>query len=147
MKIYIATPISNRPELTLMDRLRGARARVDDIVRKVREPGDLDISTLSQQATKEELEEIRKAEFCSTFDVNAMSDKTTEPEAMGNCIRLVLECDAVLVDNSIMISHGVLAESSVAGIYGKKRYLFKDAAYDEELVRLKWKLANERHET
>lgn len=111
MKIYIATPINNRPEKTMEERLKAARERIEQIAQYMREARTI------VQGSKNTL---RTAEYCSTFDVNPIGCNHTEAEAMGNCIRLLLECDAIIIDKGMAIhSKGMWVEYYTAKTFGK----------------------------
>lgn len=111
MKIYIATPINNRPEKTMEERLKAAKERVEQIVQYMRD---------AQPIVQGSKNPLRTAEYCSTFDVNPLGCNHTEAEAMGNCIRLLLECDAIMIDKGMAIhSKGMDVEHYTANAFGK----------------------------
>lgn len=111
MRIYIATPISNRPEKTMGERLKAAKERVEQITQYMQEA-----RTIEQGAKNQ----FCSAEYCSTFDVNPLGCNHTEAEAMGNCIRLLLECDAIMIDKGMAIhSKGMDVEHYTANVFGK----------------------------
>lgn len=115
MKVYIATPINNRPEPTMERRLAAACLRVSEI-----------------KAICRKKESIFGPEpvLVSTFDVNPMTEGVTEAEAMGRCVSLLLTCDVIVVDNynpeRTGLSKGVTAETLVAKIYNKKVLYLRD---------------------
>jgi hypothetical protein len=111
MRIYIATPISNRPEKTMEERLKAAKERVEQIAQYMR-----DARTITDKGKNP----FTVAEYCSTFDVNPIGCNHTEAEAMGNCIRLLLECDAIIIDKGMEIhSNGMDVEHYTANAFGK----------------------------
>ena len=115
MKIYIATPITNRPEATMEERLKAAKERVEKIAQYMRE----------ERRPVTDGDPLRTAEYCSTFDVNPIGCNHTEAEAMGNCIRLLLECDAIMLDKGMAIySKGMDAEHFTANAFSKNVFYF-----------------------
>lgn len=116
MKIYIATPITYRPEATMEERLKAAKERVEKIAQYMRE---------ERPTNQGDGDPLRTAEYCSTFDVNPIGCNHTEAEAMGNCIRLLLECDAIMLDKGVAIySKGMDAEHFTANAFSKNVYYF-----------------------
>lgn len=108
MKIYIATPINSRPEHTLYTRMLCAKKRVEEIVKAIRQSN---------------MELLAKAEYYSTFDINPITKHANESKAMGNCVRLVMDCDAILLDDEMEGKHpskGMHIEETVAETYGKE---------------------------
>lgn len=111
MKIYIATPINNRPEGTILEKALGARERIKYLQELYKEHPDYFVG-----GSREE------AEFCSTFDANFKAIQIyTEAAAMGRCVKRVMESDAVILDKADNIeSKGMDVEEFVAKTYGKK---------------------------
>lgn len=106
MNIYIATPISARKEKTFRDKWNAAAARcraLQDIIKD--DP------------------RFAGAAFTSTFHVNSPAvRRATEAIAMGNCIRAVLDADAIYLDHGWNNSKGCCLEYQAAKIYGKDIY-------------------------
>lgn len=105
MKLYIATPINARREQGFANKYKAARQRV------------------------KQLKEFLKLDYrfsgytcVSSFDVNK-SQKISEADAMGNCIKAVLECDAIYLDHAWQSSKGCNLEYRAAKIYDK--YIFE----------------------
>lgn len=105
MTLYISTPLNGRTDTEdFTEKMRRAKERVEELTRRVRQ---------------------FKA-FChydriiSTFDLNPTGEET-EAEAMGRCIRAVIEADAVLMDwdPSKGNSRGCRLELTAARLYGK----------------------------
>lgn len=86
-------------ESTFEEKLNVARRRVEQ---------------LKEEIIKQ-LELCDDIEFVSTFDVN--EEITNEAVAMGNCIRQVLECDAIFLDDFWKKSNGCLLEANAACVY------------------------------
>lgn len=108
MKIYIATPINSRPEHQMIDKMFGAKDRVKEIVAAMR---------------KSKMKLLAEAQFYSTFDINRIAHNVNESKAMGNCVRLVMDCDAILLDDEMDSKHpskGMHIEETVAETYGKE---------------------------
>lgn len=121
MRIYIATPISNRPEKTMEERLKAAKERVEQIVRYMRD---------AQPIVQGSKNPLRTAEYCSTFDVNPIGCNHTEAEAIGNCIRLLMECDAIILDKGMAIhSKGMCVERYTAEVFDKVILYYWPKAY------------------
>lgn len=101
MKVYIATPVNGRPEKTFEEKRQAAYERIQYL---------MSISRPSQW------------EPVSSFDVCPLNEDISEAEAMGRCIRLLMTCDAILVDRYLPIEHskGVLLELRCAKLYGIK---------------------------
>lgn len=111
MRIYIATPISNRPEKTMEERLKAAKTRVEQIAQYMRN---------AQTIVQGSKNPLQTAEYCSTFDVNPIGCNHTEAETIGNCIRLLLECDAIIIDKGMAFpSKGMDVEHYAANVFGK----------------------------
>lgn len=85
MKLYIATPINNRPEETMAEKLQAAARRVDAIR-----------AVVQTDPAFAEYDEI-----VSTFDVNPIGQETDEETAMARCIELVKTCDAIILDRDL----------------------------------------------
>ena len=114
MKIYISTPVTSRPEKTLLAKRNAAKKRCSQLATIWKEQfSDKDISVC--------------------FD-NFTSQKMNDAEAMGLCIEALLTCDAILVDTDYEKSKGCRAELAVANIYGIKTYFIKNGRIEEEIT-------------
>lgn len=125
MKIYIATPVNARLEPTMAEKLTGAKERIEKLKPLLRE------HCLRRHHVEPEL--------VSTFDVNPIHCSRTEAEAMGNCIRLLLECDTIAIDYATPESKesiGMYVEVDVALAYRKNiiRLLKSEKDGKESLV-------------
>jgi len=111
MKVYISTPINGRDETTIVEKLDGARQRVEELESLIR--------------TKDK---YKDAELISTFDskVNAGFMEQPECDVLARCIRAVLQCDVVFFDIGYLNSKGCMLEYYAAKIYGKKIILYGD---------------------
>ena len=101
MKLYIATPINVRHELTMREKLVAAKHRVE-MLKEVR----------ADDAR------VKDCGMISTFDFNDMND--TEEKAMSRCIYHVLTSDAIYLDHGWTASKGCNLEYLTAKIYGKR---------------------------
>ena len=100
MKLYIATPINVRQELTMREKLVAAKHRVE-MLKEI----------LADDAR------FKDYEMISTFDFNDMND--TEEKAMSRCIYHVLTSDAIYFVRGWTVSKGCNLEYLTARIYGK----------------------------
>ena len=107
MRVYIATPINGRHDgRDFKEKLALARHRVDILKQVLRDkPG------------------FKGCEFVSTFDFKDQLNKT-EHKAMGDCIALVMTCDAIMLDHGWLQSKGCNLEYRAAKIYGKEIFEF-----------------------
>lgn len=106
MRLYIATPINARPEKTFAEKKRAARHRVN----------------LLKEIIGDDDRFGKYNELVSTFDNRAITDDTTEEEAVGLCVMEVLKSDAIYLDHGWNVSKGCNIEYRAARIYGKKIY-------------------------
>lgn len=102
MRLYIATPINARNEQGFRNKRKAAMRRV------------------------KELKEVIKTDFrfygyevVSSFDVNK-TENISEAIAMGNCIKAVMESDAIYLDHAWQSSKGCNLEYRAAKIYDKE---------------------------
>lgn len=100
--MYIATPINGRHDADSFDeKLAKAERRIGHLKQILRdEPA------------------FKDYEFTSTFDIHDDGEMPPESEAMGDCIALVLECDAIYLDHGWLQSKGCNLEYRAAKIYG-----------------------------
>lgn len=104
MKIYIATPINARSERTFKEKYNAAKRRVDFLMK---------LTYFIPQ--------FRGSHFTSTFKINSLGE-FSETEALGRCVSMVLECDAIYLDHGWQSSKGCNLEYWTAKIYGKTIY-------------------------
>lgn len=111
MKIYIATPVNARKEATLEEKRKAAHERV------------LELAEMLKQ-------KFPSAEFHSSFDwdiaplgCHCVKD---EPQIMGKCVRRVMECDMVFLDEGWKESKGCVVEFYTADTYEKEVKCLKD---------------------
>lgn len=107
-KVYFATPVNGRRELSMMEKKRGALYRC----LKVREQLKMTYPDWI---------------ICYSFMVCPIGQELTEAEAMGRCVTLLMECDALILDDGWMESAGCSVERSVAVNYGKKILTIEEA--------------------
>lgn len=113
MKIYIATPINTLTGKNLKDKLRTARNRVKKITQILKSDS-----------------QFKGCTFISTFDVNTEED-ISEAVAMGNCIRAVMESDAIFMDYRWKSSKGCMLEYRTAELYNKPIYGYLKTGDDD----------------
>ena len=106
MKIYIATPVTSRPEKSPQERLAAARHRIE----------------LLKEILADE-PQFKDCEFCGTFDIPRQGSETEE-HILATCVELVLTSDAIYLDHAWNSSKGCNLEYRAAKIYGKKIYEF-----------------------
>ena len=104
MKIYLSTPVTSRPEKTYEEQYKAAEKRVAEMKEIFR--------------TKHNGPE-KVYSFVSFADI-VPPWNCTEAEAMGRCIKAVIECDAILMDIGHDYSRGCSVELFTAITYGKK---------------------------
>lgn len=104
-RVYIATPINGRHDgRDFKEKLAFAKHRVD-VLKQV----------LSDEPA------FKECEFVSTFDIHN-GTMPSEAKAMGDCITLVLSCDAIYLDHGWLQSRGCNLEYRAAKIYGLEIY-------------------------
>ena len=103
MDIYISTPVTSRPEGTLHAKMKAANHRVWE---------------LEEQHTLSETISPFMLKYRS-FETETKAEMT-DAQAMGACIKALMECDVMLLDDAEgwLNSKGVAAELAVARIYG-----------------------------
>lgn len=103
MRIYISTPINARAENTFAEKYECAKKRVSEIIGQLKS-------------------KFPDAEFLSFSDVAPMGE-CTEAQAVGNCIKAVIESDYVIIDdsdlNAVNTSLGCELEKKAAYLYAK----------------------------
>ncbi len=67
--------------------------------------------------------DFKDYEFTSTFDIHH-GTMPPEHKAMGDCIALVMTCDAIMLDHGWLQSKGCNLEYRAAKIYGKEIFEF-----------------------
>ena len=104
MKVYIATPVNGRKEPTLIEKQRGALARVNELKTKVLE--------LHPSATI----------LSSVGNIVVARKGLPEREAaiMGSCVRMVMESDIIVLDQGWWDSKECNVEKYTAETYGKQ---------------------------
>ncbi len=100
MRIYISTPINARKEKTFQLKYIAARHRCNALVDMLKTEDTYADDT-----------------FVIPHDVTELGND--EPTALGNCIKAVLECDAIYLDHGWETSRGCNLEYRTAKIYGK----------------------------
>lgn len=100
MKIYIATPINARKEPTFTEKREAAARRAKMLKAYIQG-------------------EYPDAEVVTPFDVIPTTQQVAEPEAMGICIKTLLESDTILLDRGWTASKGCNLEYRAAKLYGK----------------------------
>lgn len=97
--IYISTPINGRKEKCFYDKFNAAKERVEIIKQDIKKRIDVDF-------------EVR---FLSTFDINKIDG--SEALNLGNCVKEVVGCNAIYMDEGWEESKGCFLELSAAYIY------------------------------
>lgn len=115
-KIYVSTPVNARPEGCFEAKYKAAERRARKVAQDY------------ESATGE------KPEFVFFFDLAALG-QNTEAEAMGKCIRGVIESDALLLDDTCQEadwkhSKGCRTEVFTARQYGKSVILASEVTRD-----------------
>ena len=107
MRVYIATPINGRHDgRDFKEKLALAKHSVE-VLKMI----------LSDNPA------FKGCEFVSTFDIHHGS-MPAEHKAMGDCIALVMTCDAIMLDHGWLQSKGCNLEYRAAKIYGKEIFEF-----------------------
>ena len=108
MRVYIATPINGRHDgRDFNEKLALAKGRVKCLKQVLSEDPAFD-----------------DYEFTSTFDIHPNGSMPAEHKAMGDCIALVMTCDAIMLDHGWLQSKGCNLEYRAAKIYGKEIFEF-----------------------
>ena len=105
VKVYIALPITSRPEPTLSERLSNAFARSEELRRMVYG-----------------MYEQRKVHLFITtpFDLSPVGTEKTEAQIMSECVKTAMEADVCVFDKDWRTSKGCRVEHTVASLYGNK---------------------------
>ena len=105
VKVYIALPITSRPEPTLNERLNNAFARSEELRRMVYK-----------------MHERHKVHLFITtpFDIAPVGSEKTESQIMSECVKTVMEADVCVFDEDWRCSKGCRVEHTVASFYGIK---------------------------
>ena len=117
MKIYIATPVNARKEKNLQAKQIAALKRVNELTRIVKT-------------------HLPKAKVRSVFNaivVRKNGQPVSEDKIMGACVRMVMTCDIILMDNGWGDSHGCKVERFTAQEYGKEIWTL----FDLEALKIK----------
>lgn len=101
MRLYIATPINARQEPTMRMKLFAAKHR---------------INMLKEIISNDK--RFKDYDTISTFDIPD-NENCDEAHALGNCVRTVIESDAVYLDHGWTASKGCNLEYRTAKIYNK----------------------------
>lgn len=110
MKIYVATPVNGRKEKTLIEKQEAARRRVQELRREIRKHlPDADVKSVF-----------------SLIKVGYGCEQDKEAVILGKCVRLVMECDVILMDDGWGDSHGCKVERYTAQEYGKEIWTLLD---------------------
>ncbi len=110
MKIYIATPVNARKEPTLVKKMAAAYERVEELTRMVKA-------------------HLPKANVCSVFSAFVVcknGQPVSEDKIIGACVRKVMQCDVILMDDGWGDSHGCKVERYTAQEYGKEIWTLFD---------------------
>ena len=110
MNIYLATPVNGRKEKTLLGKMKAARERILEMQLFLRSyfPGDNFWSSYDISAV-----------FLFVIEQNNML-MMNEAGIMGECVRMVMECDMIVLDDGWECSQGCTVERFVAMQYGKQ---------------------------
>lgn len=105
VKIYIALPITSRPEPSLSERINNAFARSEELRRTV-------YGILKKHGA---------CLFITTpFDIAPVGTNKTEAQIMSECVKTAMEADVCVFDKDWRTSRGCRVEHTVASLYGKK---------------------------
>lgn len=114
MNIYISTPINGRQEKTFFEKWVAAKHRAKMIEELIG----------CDEKFSERYDDGRYPRFTSTFTIHKIIDiqsgELTEEQALDNCVKAVLEADAIYLDHGWESSKGCRLEYYAAKIYGKK---------------------------
>lgn len=107
-RMYIATPINGLKSNCGFDgKVAKARHRIETLIQVLGDDPAFD-----------------GYEFTSTFDIHPNGSMPPEHKAMGDCIALVMTCDAIMLDHGWLQSKGCNLEYRAAKIYGKEIFEF-----------------------
>lgn len=114
MRVYMATPVNGRKEVTLTEKRKAAYQRVQEI--------------------KGALEKLMpNAEFHSSFDywIAPLQGAAIwkEETVMGLCVQCVMTCDVIYMDDGWWESKGCCVERFTALTYGKKIIGYHDTRH------------------
>lgn len=104
MKIYLATPVNGRKEKTLRKKQKAAMQRLDEMAEFLR-------------GKFKDAEFINPVRTILTYH-NGAEDH--EALIMGSCVKMVMMCDMIILDDGWENSSGCTVERFVAMQYGKK---------------------------
>ena len=110
MKIYIATPVNARKEKNLQAKQEAALKRVNELTRIV----------------QTHLPEAKVRSVFNAIVVRKNGQPVSEDKIMGACVRMVMQCDIILMDNGWGDSHGCKVERFTAQEYGKEIWTLFD---------------------
>ena len=110
MKIYIATPVNARKEKTLKAKQAAAKLRVIEL----------------REEIKKHLPDAEVVSSVTNIFSATRGRVDAETRIMGECVRLVMECDIILMDNGWGDSHGCKVERFTAQEYGKEIWTLFD---------------------
>lgn len=116
-RIYLATPVNGRKEPTLLEKQKAAYKRIEEM--------------------KEYLcQWYPDAEFWSSVGNIVIARKglaDREPDIMGRCVAMVMDCDIVILDYGWQDSRGCRVERYVADQYDKEVYTMTRFRLKEKL--------------
>ena len=110
MKIYIATPVNARKEKTLKAKQAAAFKRVCEL----------------REEIKKHLPDAEVKSSVTNIVIARKGLEDREAAIMGSCVRMVMECDIILMDNGWGDSHGCKVERFTAQEYGKEIWTLFD---------------------
>lgn len=131
-KVYIATPVNGRKEVTLTEKRKAAYDRIKEI----------------EYIISKSVNGAEFAEFHSSFDgdiapLNVELTKKmfgyelpSEAVIMGRCVQRVMECDMVVLDLGWEKSKGCRVEHQTAVVYEKEVYVIERNAFFVRLVKV-----------
>jgi hypothetical protein len=121
-KVYVATPVNGRTEPTLEEKKEAALARCIEV--------------------RGHLERLHPDwVICYSFMVCPINQVLTEAEAMGRCVTLLMSCDMIVMDDSVLStnkqSKGCKLEWWAADVYSIEKKFLKDIFVEpKEIVKL-----------
>ena len=114
MKIYLATPVNARKEKTIRAKMKAALKNAQEMAAIILKAYPEVKMTDMEFVASFDIEVIRA--FVNDHDVALPS----EAEIMGECVRMVMEADMIVLDDGWECSQGCTVERFVAMQYGKQ---------------------------
>ena len=110
MKIYLATPVNARKEKTLHQKMNGALKSIQMMAKYLKKNFDPEFEPLCSFDIPE----------VWNYFLGRRKDPPSEPFVMGECVRMLMEADMIVLDDGWECSQGCTVERFVAMQYGKQ---------------------------